>query len=252
MDGIYVLLQGRDGLYKKDKELDLYLKDKRIALVGPSSHLINKKAGWFIDAFDVIVRVGELYPLGMEKDYGSRTNIYVNSLNSDTPPQINREFENLKKKSINPDWLEFVICPQKPKDDRGILISDNFKKINYFVENKIKFHQITQEYYSFLISQIKTKSNTGINIIPLLLNYDIKNLFITGYSFYAQGPHSNQCYRPGYEGITHPLNPTGHQQGPQIEYFKKNILNKKCGRKIIIDSYLDTILGFAHDRIINL
>lgn len=58
-----------------------YIKNKRIAVVGPSPWLNNKGLGEKIDEYDVIVRInqGIFLPEQNAKDYGSRTDIIYTS-----------------------------------------------------------------------------------------------------------------------------------------------------------------------------
>ena len=50
--------------------------NKRVALVGPSPHILGKNLGKFIDSFDTVVRVNEIGVINnLYKDYGSRTDV---------------------------------------------------------------------------------------------------------------------------------------------------------------------------------
>jgi hypothetical protein len=51
------------------------LRNKKIAIVGPSPHLINKNIGDIIDSYDLVCRVNEVSAWNYEKDYGSKTDI---------------------------------------------------------------------------------------------------------------------------------------------------------------------------------
>jgi hypothetical protein len=214
------------------------LKGKSVVIVGPSIHLVGKNGGAEIDSYDVVVRVGELYPIGAENDYGRRTDVFVNSLNFHAPSQINFEIQRMKRENINIiKQIKCVICPQQILDDAGTNTIDNFRSIKEF--DDIPICHIGDEQYWTIRKEIGTKPNTGMMVIPILLKYNVKKLFITGYSFYSQGNFSNCCYRGGYVGITDPMNPTGHSQPPQIEYFRKLLRENE---NIKIDFYLRTLL----------
>ena len=54
------------------------VKNKRVALVGPSPHILGKKQGSYIDSFDIVIRVNEFgIPSSLYEDYGSRTDIIM-------------------------------------------------------------------------------------------------------------------------------------------------------------------------------
>ena len=67
--------------YTKDPVLKNILDGKRVAIVGPSAHLIGENLGDYIDSFDVVVRVGFLEEPSEKtaKDYGGRTDIIIHS-----------------------------------------------------------------------------------------------------------------------------------------------------------------------------
>ena len=85
-----------------------YLDNKRVVLVGPSPHLINKGMGKFIDSFDTVVRVNEL---GVSQkyfcDYGSRTDISFLSISEQS---ISFYREMLKR--INIENLKLIVSPR--------------------------------------------------------------------------------------------------------------------------------------------
>ena len=56
-------------------KLQKLIVGKRIAVVGPSPHLEGSGMGEQIDSYDIICRLNELFPTGLEKDYGSRSDI---------------------------------------------------------------------------------------------------------------------------------------------------------------------------------
>lgn len=77
-----------------------YLKGKRVAIVGPSPWLNDKKMGSYIDAFDVVVRInqGIYLPSVSKEDYGSRTDIIYLSQRARDQYKVNfpSEFDDVK------------------------------------------------------------------------------------------------------------------------------------------------------------
>ena len=58
-----------------------HVKNKKIAIVGNSSHNIGKNTGSEIDNHDIVIRFNN-YPSGYETDYGSKTNIWCRGIGS--------------------------------------------------------------------------------------------------------------------------------------------------------------------------
>ncbi len=50
------------------------IKDKRVAIVGPSSFLNNKKMGILIDSYDIVIKLNKFEVLS-PIDYGKKTDI---------------------------------------------------------------------------------------------------------------------------------------------------------------------------------
>lgn len=77
-----------------NNSLNKFLKNKTIAIVGNSPNLIDKNKGKDIDAADVVVRFNNFRTQNFEKDYGSKTNLWVCCQAKDI---VNRPPEELKK-----------------------------------------------------------------------------------------------------------------------------------------------------------
>ena len=61
--------------FSLDSKLHALVKGKRVALVGPSGHILGKGLGNMLDDYDVICRVKDVFPRGHDVDCGSRTDI---------------------------------------------------------------------------------------------------------------------------------------------------------------------------------
>jgi len=223
-------------MFEKNQYVQSLLLGKKVALVGTSKHLQGMSLGEKIDSYDVVARVGELYPLNAEKDYGSRTDIFFNSFNIHAPSQIKYEFDRLATQNKQLE-LKCVVCPQKTHDDSGAAVYDNFWKVEKL--RGVYWCQISNTFYWDYYTLIKTKPNTGLMSMIFLSNYSKLELFLAGFSFYSQGIYSSDCYRDGYVGVTHPLNPTGHFQPSQVSYFKNHI---KVLPGVTMDPFMEQIL----------
>lgn len=76
--------------------LQKYLKGKKIAIVGNSPNLQGKGLGAKIDGFDVVVRFNNYQTKGFEKDYGSKTDVWICCQANDI---VNKPENELKKMS---------------------------------------------------------------------------------------------------------------------------------------------------------
>ena len=90
--------------------LEKLVKNKRVALVGPSPHLVGSNLGDKIDSFDIVCRINEvLFAKKLRKDYGSRTDICF--WNMGTPHLKDFSFMvNESKEEF--DNVKLVVCPR--------------------------------------------------------------------------------------------------------------------------------------------
>lgn len=244
--------------YQKDEKLLNLLKGKRVAIVGPSPHLIGTGAGKEIDSYDLVCRVNEVHPTGYEEDYGNKTDIVFHNCGTRF---IDVFAQRLLEKSIISKYLKYVICPcvkaTGPDNWQGWpahIVSPvvaNFNKINIF---NIPFHWIGLHNYREIFGQVGTEPNAGQTAITMLLKHDVEELLVTGFSFYAQGNHSSTSHRPGHtnKGLENEdIGEPGHKQAPQKIYFKDYIL-KNHGHQLRLDSYISELLGCEHRNTLEL
>ncbi len=160
----------------KDYEIDPYLldlvKDKTVAYVCPSPHLEGKGMGEFIDSHDLVVRVNQNYTPNEAtwEDYGKRTDILVNCLNE----------IKIRALSENLDYvhsLRYILGPMVSVWDKP--------KIDSFLESTGVPHQNVCDGYLFKVfKEVGTTVNTGLTGILTLLHYPVKELFVTGMTFF--------------------------------------------------------------------
>ena len=85
------------------------IEGKRVAIVGPSPHLMGTKMGELIDSYDVVCRLNEIFPNGLEDDYGTRTDIaFWNLCNAAMPNFKQMIIENKKKL----EEINLIVCPR--------------------------------------------------------------------------------------------------------------------------------------------
>lgn len=240
--------------YQKDERLEDYLRNKRVVIVGPSSHLMGTDLGEEIEKYDVVCRLNEVSVVGNEKDYGSRTDIAF--INCASLSVVDFVFKMREAGEIAEN-MKFMVCPViKAQHDGGGSVLDNANMINIF---GIPFVHIGKENYQSIRNEFGVEPNSGQVAVVMLLQYPLKELFVTGVSFYAQESSETNNYNRFYHGQHTPeylqikqFNPrVGHQQLPQMAYFR-NVLLKDYKDKLVIDSYLQSVLHVNYENVVKI
>ena len=221
-----------------------FLKDKKVILVGPSESLLKNKNKEFIESFDIIVRVNRgIEPTDKYGEYvGERTDILYNCMleHPDNGGIIDADYFASKK-------VKFVVYHSEV-DFHGVatdkepshLKPKTIKKLN---NNNISTNKINFEFYNKISSQVKCSPNTGYIAIFDLLNYDVKELYITGFTFYLDK------FMPGYKDQVDKeefnnkcFTSQRHNQKNLWEFLKKSYAENS---KLKVDPYLHKILGLT-------
>tara|TARA_Y100000389_G_C17467150_1_gene526675 strand:- start:2978 stop:3826 length:849 start_codon:yes stop_codon:yes gene_type:complete len=226
--------------YNYDQDLADFIKGKRIAYICPSPHLRGKKLGAWIDSHDLVVRVNQSFHMTEDlwEDYGKRTDILMNCMNIH---KMNALYENMEFAKS----LQYIVCPMVSMWDIG--------RVNTFLDDiGVPWHNVCDGYLFKVFRQVGTTCNTGLMGIMTLLNYDIKEVFVGGMSFfnmnkfgkiyfdkYHDEAAANSSIRDTADKIPNiaDLRIDIHQQQPQIDYFAK-ILNVHYPDKLKVDDYL--------------
>jgi hypothetical protein len=250
-----------------DKNLLSIIKDKRVALIGPSPYLIGNNLGDYFDSYDVICRPNDIIPSDKARaDYGSKTDIMFHNFGDHVLPILEKKIEESEEHFKN---LKMICClaVKARHSDTNFLswpedyvsgVVDNFNKINTWNSS---FYWIGNKDYRELYNKIGAEPNTGVAAIAILLQYPIKELFVSGFSFYMNCKTYEQTYRDEYHTRCLSLltdfkkgRKFGFDAGhgaiankKQIDFFKKN-----CNDNLIIDSYLNDLLNLNHSRVYQL
>ena len=202
-----------------------FIKDKRVVLIGPAEYLSKLKLGDEIDEFDVVVRVNRGIELisEYESSIGSRTDILYNCL-IDSPDNGGRvDITGWKNKGVK--WVSTI-----PKSDfNGVcksLALHNMVKPQHVkkVKNNFNFHIMNYKGYGKLNAQVQCRANTGFSAIFDRLNYQCKELFITGFSFYLDAftkGYKRGCQREEDIFAQECFVSKRHNQKNQWAYLKK-------------------------------
>lgn len=226
--------------YNFDQNFAKLIEGKRIAYVCPSPHLVGKKMGKYIDSYDLVVRVNQAYHMPKElwEDYGSRTDILMSCLN------INK-INALKEGMDFARSLKFIVCPMVSMWD--------LHRVNGFLDEiGTPWHNVCDGYLFKIFKEVGTTCNTGLTGLITMLNYDIKELFVTGMTFFNMNTFGKVYYDKYHDEAAKnnnfrqtaektpsikDLRIDIHQQGPQIDYFNKILLHY-YKKPITLDEYL--------------
>lgn len=228
------------------------INNKRVVIVGPAPYLNEMKIGKLIDNYDIIIRFNKGHNLIKNPDiFGSRTDILYHCVcqKKENGGKITNEIYNNVK-------LIYFCYPILKKQDNSTFINGNIHQFKYINKFKNKSQIINKNYYLNLEKEIGCRPNTGIiSILDILDNYNPKELYITGFTFFKDG-YSN-LYRNTIDGkkITeknsnkHVLqrmmkaNYKGrHNQWLIFNYFRKRI--KNYINKIKLDNILLEMFKF--------
>lgn len=185
-----------------DKSYNEFLKDKKVVIVGPSPSLEESGKGDWIDSFDIVVRINKAFPVEeeMTKDIGTRTDIHYHCLCTDMHCGGPVFYQEMKESNV------FVSCPY-PKWVRPFH-SDvtRFEKDNKKWD--LGFHVLDTDYYMGIAEMLGTRANSGTLTILDLLCYDVKELHITGFTWFRDG------WRKSYKDHTEIF---GKSKGKELE-----------------------------------
>ena len=179
--------------------------NKKVIIVAPSPHLIDKNLGEHIDSYDIVVRTNNSYLIDRPKDYGSRTDMLF----------INNMWERNNKNKI-----PFLI--------------EKYGKQNLIFKNNMNLSR--PKGYRMKINR---NSNMGVITILHLINMGYVNITLTGYSFYQNYPFYLEEYYKDQEGMV--LKGESHPQKKTV--LEINNLIKLGYVKLLEDSqyYFDIV-----------
>ncbi len=234
--------------YPYQEYLENLVKDKTVAFICPSPHLVGQKSGAFIDSHDVVVRAGNLgdIPETLHEDYGSRTDILVGSFNELEVEEAKRNIDFFKK-------LKYVLCSMVSTD----FIEKHTEFFQMLTDYGCKTENVDDRYLFDMFRDIGTIANCGLSGLVILLKYPIKSVYVTGMSFYNWGEYGKVYNDQYYDVVTNKsklYTPNGsgtttaeqarqdiHNQEAQITYFKHLC---KTDSRILLDNYLKERISY--------
>ena len=221
-----------------DTQYNDLLKDKKVIIVGPSPSLVGSGKGKEIDDYDIVVRVNKGFPIeeGLESDLGSRTDIHYHCLH--TSPECCGDifYKEMKEADV------FVSCPY-PKWIRNF----HGDVTRFERDNKkwdLGFHVLDTDYYLGIADMLGTRANSGTLTILDLLCYDVKELHITGFTWFRDGWRksykklSDDKFKKVSDEVKSEFN-GNHKQKPQEDLVREIYLNDS---RVFIDDIMKKIL----------
>lgn len=215
---------------KVNEQLSTYLKDKRVAFVGPAPYMKGLGQGKLIDSYDVVVRIQHGIP--NEEDYGTRTDIIQSCLNSNYGPPVVEHIKLLAEE----ERPKFIICNDTASEIKtnGVwamvdeIYESKFSELNVpFVHLKNKdstwdrwalyweiyAKQHIEKFDKGVYTIYSANFNSGYGALNMLLAYPIKELAVFGLDFYSGGvPQTDEGkYNKQY---TDTYGPSGTPNGP--------------------------------------
>jgi hypothetical protein len=180
--------------YHSFDEFKNYFKDKKIAIIGPSPSVKDKEDGDFIEEnFDIIVRINKQWKHSkdLDKYIGKRTDILFNCLNSSGDCGGEIDFEYLKNNKVK--YIVSTIKYDFNNKNNNDFQFKNLELFNYYYyfhsknKNRIKFIPINNDIYDKYSKMCDTRLNSGLMAIFYILEFEIKELYIKGFSFFTDG-----------------------------------------------------------------
>ena len=180
-------------LLTSQTEFANYVKNKKIAIIGPSPSVRNNKNGDFIENnYDIIIRLNKQWQFSDELQpyIGKRTDILYNCLDDSDECGGSIDIEVIK------DKVKFIIGTLKydfnNKNNRDKLffkdcILNNYYKFHRKNRGTVKFIPIDNAFYDKYDRIVNTRINTGIMAILHILQFNIKELYIKGFTFFKDG-----------------------------------------------------------------
>ena len=235
-----------------------YMKNKKVVIIAPSPSVREIEEEDNIENnFDIIVRInkGWKHSSSMNKYIGRRTDVLYNCMDPDDDSGGLIDIEYVLKNK-----LKFIIDPIRKhyndKNHRDNMFHGEYRLNNLcffhkYNNNRIPFDCIDSSLYEILDQSAQTRLNTGLAAIIHILSFDIKLLYIKGFTFLKDGyiaDYRNEIYGKQVSEseytkyVLETMNYKGtHNQEKQIILFKK--IYEKHKDKILITNAMKKILN---------
>lgn len=209
-----------------------YIKNKRVAVVGPAGYVSNFNNKDLIESYDIVMRFNATLPIhdNMISNIGVRTDILCNGL--DNNPISCGEYNSKLWNELGVKW---IFCPYSPHLDYQVKHVKSWAQHN---NGLIPTHFTDTESFRKVNDDMNTRPNTGLLGVMYLLRNNIKEMLLTGFSFGVGSYDHHMGYKDTISSKDR--SSTIHDQSEQLEYFKNQY---KIHRDVInTDEYLHSVL----------
>jgi hypothetical protein len=247
-EGRYSMME-YDGMCSMDERLRCFLEGKSVAIVGPSPHLQGTDSGKKIDNYDVVVRVNYFQtPTDKKVDYGSRTDLMFHNFGT---PWMGALKDLIKTHPEDFDCVKFLACPViRGKHSDNIFnwsddhISDVVENSDSINKNGVPFYWIGIPEYRRIYNEVGCEPYSGPIAISILLSYPIKELLITGFTFYIGAKTVSDIYFDSYKAEKHQHKMPAHGGNATEKSFRYFLELYSANKdRIIVDDVLLDIIG---------
>jgi hypothetical protein len=241
-----------------DTEYFDFLRDKRVAIVGPAKSIEGTRQGGLIDSYDVVVRIKSTHvPPELQDDLGTKADVlYTDDHNTNdilpgdvvTSEGDKQTISSTALHRQNPLSFKYI-CSVYPKEE---WFFNRFAPSLQFFSTNNKVRIMNPEPY-FTIKKETNRPNAGFCAIIDLLTTPLEELYVTGLDFYRslyRGCYLNSKWERQTvrrmtietDGID-PRTGKGETHDPdaQFKYFKYNMYLKD--KRIKVDKYLHEVLN---------
>ena len=215
-----------------------FLKNKRVIIVGPSYHTKGYKKAEFVESYDIVIRMNLGFRVESEKvraDIGTKINIWYCSFSEYFFKHkiiTSKVLKKIKKDELK--WISFIYSGRRKG---GLRLLNKANK-----ESNIPIYFVNKSYYDSLYDKTNRKISSGMMTIYDLLQFDIKELYIMGISFYnTDFIGKKRTYYSGYQKNIIYTDPKKiiHNSKVELGLFS-NLCNND--NRINYDDVLDKIL----------
>jgi len=231
---------------KTRKKLSNYLDGKRVVIVGPAACIVDSEQAELINSYDVVVRLNKALPIPSElkKDVGTRTDILYNCMN---PGEDCGGVISIK--TLRQNKVKYLIGAYPPIDKIGSTKLRIKKDIlEFWAKNRNAFPNFcyTDKGYFLKIWKHMRLPNTGTIAILDLLRFNIKELYITGITFFKGG--YIRTYRDYDEKgiLKHMKKFELHKPSKQLDYACKQLMADK---RVVMDETLEKIIHKRYNHL---
>ena len=225
-----------------DRRYNNFLKGKKVAVVGPAEYVATSNQGELIESYDLVARInnGWFPPEELKAHTGTRTDIRYHSgaefPNSGGMWEMDKMIKHgVKYVAINyPRYLDYF--------------HHDIKKFETLNEDYgVPFHCWTDlELYLTFHYYLGTRMNTGLAAIVDILLHDVKEVYVTGFTFYRTGfakglkpeKYYDDILSKEYDKVKETM--INHAQIPQMKLLK---LLQQVDPRLKLDKEVTQILN---------